>query len=123
MLFNYAGEFQKIPVYETLLFGKGTGLTIPDCGIFVSQGAFSKKLDDWLIKHEYGHILQKAKYGHIKFYTQIAIKSLWSATKQSIFRNHQHAFHPVELDANQLAYEYFNKPKDWPIKRFPLNAF
>jgi len=122
MLFNYAGEFEKVPIYETSLFGEGTGLTIPDFGIFVSEGAFSRNLNIWLVKHEYGHILQKAKYGHLKFYTRIASKSLWSATKRRIFKNYQHAFHPVELDANQLAYEYFNKPADWPVKRFPLNS-
>ena len=80
-MFKYVGDFEKTSIYETSLFGEGTGLTIPDFGIFVSEGAFSKKLDNWLIKHEYGHILQKAKYGHLKFYTQVATKSLWSATK------------------------------------------
>ena len=45
MLFNYAGEFEKVPIYETSLFSEGTGLTIPNFGIFVSEGAFSKELD------------------------------------------------------------------------------
>lgn len=122
-MFKYVGDFEKTDIYETSIFANGAGLTIPDFGIVVSKGAFSKGLDNWLIKHEYGHILQKAKYGHLKFYTQIAFKSVWSATKQSIFKNHQHAVHRVEINANQLAYEYFNKPTDWPIKRFPLSAF
>ena len=122
-MFKYVGDIENTAIYETSLFSIGTGLTIPNFGIVVSEGAFSKGLDNWLIKHEYGHILQKAKYSHFKFYTQIATKSLWSATKQSIFKNHLHALHPVELNANQLAYEYFNKPVDWPLKRFPLRAF
>ncbi|TKB97927.1 hypothetical protein [Pedobacter cryophilus] len=121
-MFKFKGEFEKTAIYETKLFGKGTGLTIPGIGIIVGEEIFSKNKDPWLIKHEYGHILQKAKYGHFKFYTQIAIKSLCSAAKQSIFNHHQHAFHPVEIAANQLAYEYFNQPKDWPVKRFPLSA-
>lgn len=121
-MFKFKGEFEKIAIYETKLFEKGTGLTIPGFGIIVGKEVFSKNQDLWLIKHEYGHILQKAKYGHFKFYTQIAFKSLWSATKQSIYKHHQHAFHPVEIAANLLAYEYFNQPEDWPIKRFPLSA-
>jgi hypothetical protein len=120
-MLKYVGKFEKISIYETKLFGNGTGLTIPGIGIFVSHDAFSKNLDPWLIKHEYGHILQKAKHGHFKFYTQIAYKSLWSAMKQMFFKHHQHAFHPVEIAANQLAFTYFNQPKDWPTQRFPLS--
>jgi hypothetical protein len=120
-MIRYVGNFENVRIYETSYFSLGMGLTLPDLGILVGEGVFSKNLDPWLIKHEYGHILQKRKHGHFKFYTQIGLQSLWSALKQSYMKNYYHVLHPVEINANRLAYKYFNEPEDWPIKRFPLS--
>ncbi len=117
---KYVGDFEGVKIYESSYFNDGKGISIPELGIFIGKGVFSKNADPWLIKHEFGHMLQKRNNGFIKFYTQIAFISLWSATKQMMTKNYRHHLHPVEISANQLAYRYFDQPDDWPFKRFPI---
>ena len=114
------GEFENINIYESTLFKSGHGLTIPQIGIITHRGAFAEGLDLGLIKHEFGHILQFRYLGSLQFYFRIGIPSLMSAIKASLVKNHLHQRHTVEIEANQLSYNYFDKPKDWNVKRFPL---
>lgn len=114
------GEFENINIYESMLFKKGHGLTIPQIGIITYQGAFSEGLDLGLVKHEFGHVLQYNMLRSIRFYLTIGFPSLMSAVKASLFKNYLHQSHQVEIDANQLSYNYFNKPKNWDFKRFPI---
>jgi len=110
--------FENTTIYESSLFKPGHGITIPQVGIITFPGAFANDLG--LIKHEFGHILQFKKLGSIRFYFKIGMPSLWSALKASLVKNYVHQSHLVELDANNLAYHYFNQPKDWDFKRFPI---
>lgn len=110
--------FENIKIYESSLFKAGHGLTLPQIGIITYPGGFSNDLD--LIKHEFGHILQWRKIGSIRFYFKIGFPSLWSAIKASFKKDYFHQTHLVETNANQLVYQYFNKPQNWDFKRFPV---
>lgn len=119
-MFKNVGQFEGTLIYESTLFKVGHGLTIPQIGIITYVGAFSKGLDVALIKHEYGHILQGRKLGSAQFYFKIGLPSLWSATRASFKKGYVHQNHVVEINANQLSYQYFKKPADWDYKRFPI---
>ncbi len=119
-MFKKIGEFENTSIYESALCKKGHGLTIPQIGIITYQGAFSKGLDLGLIKHEFGHILQYRNVGIIKFYFGIGLPSLMSALKASFNKSYRHQTHLVEIDANRLSFNYFNQPKNWDLKRFPV---
>lgn len=119
-MFKKVGEFENINIYESALFKKGHGLTIPQIGIITSPGVFSKSLDIALIKHEFGHILQWRKAGTSHFYFKIGFPSLFSAIKASLTKNYFHQSHQVEINANQLSYQYFRNPTEWDFKRFPI---
>ena len=112
--------FENTKIYETKFIGKGHGITLPGFGIFLSPETFSLQKDLWLVKHEFGHILQYRELGLLKFYLKIGIPSVFSAIKQNFQKNYYHQNHPVEIDANKKSFEYFNQPKDWPLKRFPI---
>lgn len=119
-MFKRVGLFEGTKIYESLLFRVGQGLTIPEIGIITYPGAFSNGLDIGLTKHEFGHILQWRKLGSIGFYSKIGFPSLWSAIKASLVKHYFHQNHPVEINANLLCYNYFNKPNNWDFKRFPI---
>lgn len=119
-MFKKVGIFEGVNIYESSLFKNGHGLTIPQLGIITYANAFSKSLDLGLIKHEFGHILQWRKMGTFKFYAKIGLPSLTSAIRASFKKNHIHRNHPVEINANQLAYHHFQQPNNWDLKRFPI---
>ena len=119
-MIKLVGVFEEVKIYESQLIGEGHGITLPELGIFLSFNSYSLKKDLWLLKHEFGHLLQYKEQGSYKFYTQIGAPSLWSAIQQNTVKNHLHKNHPVEVDANLKSYQYFNSPKDWPVGRFPI---
>ena len=112
--------FENTKIFETKFICKGRGITLPNFGIFLNSRTYSQKKDLWLVKHEFGHILQYREIGFIKFYFKIGIPSLWSAIKQNLFKDYYHQTHPSEIDANKRSFEYFKQPLDWPIRRFPI---
>ncbi|OAQ38162.1 hypothetical protein A5893_15295 [Pedobacter psychrophilus] len=113
--------FENIRIFESKFIKNGHGITLPNFGIFLSPETFSLQKDLWLVKHEFGHILQYRELGFIKFYLKIGIPSLISAIKQNLKKDYYHQKHNVEIDANRRSYLYFDKPKDWPFNRFPIN--
>lgn len=119
-MIKLTGLFEGVKIYESTLIEEGHGVTLPEIGIFLSPETYSLKKDLWLVKHEFGHILQYKEKGTFKFYTQIGAQSLWSAIKQNLKKSHLHKFHPVEIDANLKSYQYFKSPLDWPSDRFPI---
>lgn len=112
--------FENTKIYETKFIGEGHGITLPNFGIFLFPGTYSLQKDLWLVKHEFGHILQYQEMGFIKFYLKIGVPSFWSAIKQSLYKNYHHQTHKVELDANRKSYHHFNQPSNWPLNRFPI---
>ncbi|WP_200586667.1 hypothetical protein [Pedobacter segetis] len=118
---NFVGYFEGVKIYESKFIDHGHGITLPNFGIFLSPETFSKQKDLWLVKHEFGHILQHRELGFIKFYLKIGLPSLWSAIKQNLLENYYHQNHAVEREANDKSFQYFDKPSDWPIARFPIN--
>ncbi len=83
-----------------LKFLRNSGFALPPVGIFVG------KKDQFLIMHEFGHVLQARKYGLLKFYFLYAIPSVYSF----LFFRQKHRIFYAELDANRLALDYF-EPK------------
>ncbi len=115
---RYVGEYEKVNVFESSALGEGygsAGITLPDRGIFVGKDVFTKNLDPWLMKHEFGHILQARLVGIGPFYSEVGVPSLASAT----FGN-THSTFWTETWANHLSYEYFGRSAAWPQWRFPI---
>lgn len=119
---KFVGKFEGIDVYESKSLGtvnyraeRHGGITLPGRGIIVGEGAFSRGISPFVVKHEFGHILQARALGYVNFYKNIGIPSLWSAS----FGNSHHTLW-TEVWANNLSYNYFGKPSNWPTNLFPL---
>ena len=119
---KYVGEFEGVSMYESKGLGSGYGsggITLPETGIFVGKGAFSRGLDMGLVRHEFGHILQARIVGNLTFYTVIGKESLISASLHGV-GGHSHDLFWTETWANFLSFEYFGKPGYWNSIRFPI---
>ena len=119
---KYVGTFEGVPIYESPSLGRGMysgGITLPGRGIVVGTDVFSKKQDLWLLKHEFGHILQAKEIGVLNFYTFVGPTSLGSATRSGSW-GLPHREWWTETWANYLSYNYFGKPNNWPRLRFPI---
>jgi hypothetical protein len=114
-----AREFEKIRVFGFAwgAFKKGAAITIPGIGIFVNP---KDKDNIDLLRHEFGHVLQARTWGFWFFITKIAITSLKSARKANRNKQYKHMSMWTEYTANKLAYAYFNAPKDWNFKEYPI---
>jgi len=112
--------FEKARVYGTNLypFSHGAAVTIPLIGI-VTGNKFIH--DNDLLRHEFGHILQYRKHGFVYYWLIISPASLSSAIIASFKKKHEHMRTWTELSANQLNYQYFNRPNDWDFKRYPIS--
>ncbi|MDO9152409.1 MAG: hypothetical protein Q7U47_01650 [Paludibacter sp.] len=73
-----------------------------------------------LLRHEFGHILQFRKYGFLYFWFRIAPASIKSAFLSRKNANHIHMDTWTERNANQLAYNYYEKPADWDFGNYPI---
>jgi hypothetical protein len=116
---KYVGKFEGVNVYESSSLGQGYGsggITLPERGIFVGKGAFSRNLDPFLVKHEFGHILQAREIGINNFYSKVGTQSFVSASTNP--QNHTRFW--TEKWANYLSYNYFKSPAAWPMSRFPV---
>lgn len=116
-----AQEFEKIKVYGSKLgaLNKRAAITIPGVGIFVHP---DDKNNIDLLRHEFGHILQRRKWGLWFFISKIALNSIISARKSNKNKQYKHMNFWTEWTANKLAYTYFNCPKDWNFKDYPIEA-
>ncbi len=115
----YQGNFENIKVYERVSFGRGewsAGLALPNFGIVVGQGVYGVYEQRYLLKHEFGHILQARIVGSFIFYLFIGLPSLISAWTNGFGAGHR--FFWTETWANHLSKEYFKDP-NWPIAIFP----
>lgn len=101
---KYIDKFEGVNIYEADISG---GITLPERGIIVWKGAFSKKLDMPLVHHEFGHILQARKLGLYAYYDCIGTNSVASATFDGILPHWKHQNFWTETWANHLSKEYF----------------
>ena len=83
--------FEGIRVFtlNTHRFNLGSAITIPGIGIFLGLKQINNKD---LLRHEFGHILQKEKKGFMFFWFRIAPVSLMSALRTTISKKHIHMF-------------------------------
>jgi hypothetical protein len=114
-------NFENIKVYHSTLgyLKKRAAIAIPGIGILINP---KDKENTDLLRHEFGHILQSRKWGFFFFYFKIAIISLRSAAKANRNKKYNHMECWTEWTANKLAYHYFNCPKDWNFKAYPIEA-
>ncbi len=113
------GKFEGIDIFESIWIKNGHAITLAPFGIFLAKNTYKFQNDPFLIKHEFGHILQYRKLGFIRYYFLIGIPSLFSAIKASFTKGYHHQSANVEIEANLYAYHYFEQPNDWPHYRFP----
>lgn len=111
-------SIEKVKIFYFPKFLLKGAFAFPGIGIFVNEIYTGNKN---LLMHEFGHILQFRKYGFFVFWLKIAPASFFSAMKSRIYLRHQHKLTHTEIDANLLAYNYFNKPADWNFGQFPIN--
>lgn len=115
-------RFEGIRVFaiNTGRFNRGSAVTIPGIGIFVG----AKQLNNIeLLRHEFGHILQRRQKGALFYWLRIAPVSLWSAIKTSTLpKKHIHMYTWTEWSANRLSYDYFNQPASWDLKKYPVKG-
>jgi len=114
-------KFEGVAIFvvNTKSFNRGAAMTIPGVGIFVGLN-HSQNTD--LLRHEFGHVLQFRQKGFFYFWLKIVPASLRSAFLSSKRENHIHMHTWTEYTANQLSYEYFNRPSDWNFINFPLRS-
>ena len=99
-------------------FNRGSAFTIPGLGIFVGL----KQINNTdLLRHEFGHILQRRQKGILFYWTRIVPVSLWSAFITSINKQHIHMNTWSEWSANSLSYLYFNRPSEWDFIKYPIS--
>lgn len=99
-------------------------VTLPGLGIVCSKALAG---DVQLLRHEFGHILQRRYFGWWFYWFCIAPVSLWSAVRASFSRRDEngrwtflHADTWTEWSANRLSYAYFRRPSGWPLWLYPL---
>jgi len=99
-------------------FNQGAACTIPGIGIFI--GSMQAGNID-LLRHEFGHILQRRQKGFLYYWIKIVPASLWSAFRASTVTKHIHMHTWTEWTANSLSYDYFNQPATWDFNTYPIH--
>jgi len=99
-------------------FNQGAAYTIPGIGIFI--GSMQAGNID-LLRHEFGHILQRRQKGFLYYWIKIVPASLWSAFRASTVTKHIHMHTWTEWTANSLSYDYFNQPATWDFNTYPIH--
>ena len=116
---KYLKQFEDIRIFgsKNHKFQRGAAITIPGIGIFIGE-KHAENID--LLRHEYGHILQRKQKGFLFFWCKIAPASLKSAMQTSKDKSKVHMHTWTEWSANKLSFEYFNRPTDWNFTDYPI---
>ena len=110
-------RFENIKIFSIPSYCLRGAFAFPGIGIFVNENFTANKN---LYRHEFGHILQFRKYGFFYFWFKIApisVKSSYNSRKRP---SHIHMNTWTERNANELAYNYFDKPTDWDFVNYPV---
>ena len=99
-------------------FNQGAACTIPGIGIFIGT---KQAGNIGLLRHEFGHILQRRQKGILFFWFKIVPVSVLSAFRASITIKHTHMHTWTEWTANSLSYDYFNQPATWDFNKYPIH--
>lgn len=119
---KYLKDFEGTRIFSlrNRRFQRGTAITLPGIGIFIGE----KHVDNTdLLRHEFGHILQKRQKGFFYFWFKIAPVSLKSALHLTRNKHKTHMHTWTEWSANRLSFDYFKKPADWNFEEFPIESF
>lgn len=112
--------FEGVRVFAVPFFPfahRRCAVTLPGIGIFCDP-----VLVDCihLLRHEFGHVLQRRYFGWWFYWFRVAPVSFWSAVKSQLKgRNFIHADTWTEWSANRLSYAYFHHPADWKNWQYP----
>jgi hypothetical protein len=104
--------FEGVRVYASTVgaLKNRAAMTLPGVGIFVNPKDLYN-VD--LLRHEFGHILQAQVWGNDFFYHVIVPASIASADRANNDPSFNHQESWTEVTANNLAWNYFGRPKDW----------
>lgn len=123
MIIQKIKVFEGVSIYAAYIYPfsrRMVAVTLPGLGIVCSPELVHNV---HLLRHEFGHILQRRRFGWWFFWFRVAPVSFWSAFKASRKgTSFRHADTWTEWSANRLSYVYFNHPVDWPDWRFPRLA-
>ncbi|MBQ0029457.1 MAG: hypothetical protein MJZ24_09340 [Paludibacteraceae bacterium] len=81
-------------------------VTLPGLGILADKSIAHNQS---LLRHEFGHILQRRYFGWWFFWFRVAPASLWSAIKGTFGKKHRHGSCWCEISANKLSNIYFKR--------------
>lgn len=113
-------EGLRVRVFNFGPFKKGACCYIPYLGIIVGKDNVDNK---HLLRHEFGHYLQRKEFGLWKFLRYFAIDSILSyrksKSKEFVWFRHYDTW--TEWSANRMAWEYFKRPADWDHAKHPIN--
>jgi len=119
---KYPKQFEDIRIFglKNHKFQRGAAITIPGIGIFIGE-KHAENID--LLRHEFGHILQRRQKGFIFFWFRVAPTSLKSALQTSRNKNKVHMRTWTEWSANKLSFDYFNQPDDCKLADYPITPY
>lgn len=107
----YSTQYPGITIHETRLLRHGSDVVIPP-HLFVARD-YRSYYGEAIIQHGFGHFLQYRKHGFLYYYFVIAPISIWAAIKKNDYAR-------TEVEANNLAHEFFGQASLMGTKSFPL---
>ena len=124
---KYVGKFEEQNVFESkqlgsISSGSYSGFTLPDIGICVGDGVFTKSQIGGLVmmQHEFGHVLQYRIVDAMDYYNVIAKESLLNCVFDRVSGIDTHSTYWTETWANYLSKQYFGV-KWLGVETFSLN--
>lgn len=113
--------FEGVRVYAVPVYpftSRRCAITWPGVGIFCSPCLVDNIP---LLRHEFGHVLQRRYFGWWFYWFRVAPVSFLSAVRAACrwMRPFFHADTWTEWSANRLSYAYFHQPADWSDVLFP----
>jgi len=119
---KYLKQFEDIRIFglKNHRFQRGAAITIPGIGIIIGE-KHAGNIN--LLRHEFGHILQRRQKKFIFYWFRIAPTSLKSALQSSRNKNKVHMHTWTEWTANKLSFDYFNQPDDWNFADYPITPY
>lgn len=112
-------ENVRVRVFNFGPFKKGVACYLPGIGIILGK-KYADNKD--LLRHEYGHYLQRKQYGLWNFFRFVALDSFKS------YRNSKDKWKPwfrhydtwTEWTANRMSWECLGRPADWNHCKNPV---
>ena len=113
----YIEDVRVFSLPRWIFGGRAGAFTVPGVGIFVCRGCEG---DLQMLMHEYGHVLQRRRFGFWFYWLRVAPLSLYSGYKSMRNWQFRHRDTWTEWSANRLAFVHFGHPDGWDHRLFSL---